>query len=82
MSHSAGLARLTSKERPHQGASHETETEPVHGCTRSYADIDRFQSGALKGNLKDRLMELVEIQASQVNGCAHCLSMRTAAARR
>jgi AhpD family alkylhydroperoxidase len=40
-----------------------------------------FSQRILKSNLEDKLMELVEIRASQINGCAHCLSMHTAAAR-
>jgi AhpD family alkylhydroperoxidase len=36
----------------------------------------------LKSGLEDSLMQLVEIRASQINGCAHCLHMHTADARK
>ncbi len=35
----------------------------------------------LKAGLEESLMELVEIRASQINGCARCLHMHTASAR-
>ena len=35
----------------------------------------------LKNGLEPSLMELVKIRASQINGCAFCLHMHTAAAR-
>jgi AhpD family alkylhydroperoxidase len=41
-----------------------------------------FSKGVLRFGLEDSLMELVEIRASQINGCAACLYMHTAAARR
>jgi len=34
------------------------------------------------GTLEHRLMELVKIRASQINGCANCLHMHTADARK
>ncbi len=34
-----------------------------------------------QGPLDERLIELVEIRASQLNGCAHCLEMHTKDAR-
>jgi len=40
-----------------------------------------FSKGVLRFGLEDSLMELVEIRASQINGCAPCLYMHTAAAR-
>jgi len=40
-----------------------------------------LKSGSESG-LEDSLMELVEIRASQINGCARCLAMHTAAARK
>jgi AhpD family alkylhydroperoxidase len=36
----------------------------------------------LQGGLEESLMELVKIRASQINGCARCLHMHTAAARK
>jgi AhpD family alkylhydroperoxidase len=40
-----------------------------------------FSQGILQCGLEESLMELVKIRASQINGCAHCLHMHTAAAR-
>ena len=41
-----------------------------------------FSKGVLQTGLEESLMELVEIRASQINGCAACLHMHTAAARK
>jgi AhpD family alkylhydroperoxidase len=41
-----------------------------------------FSKGILQTGLEESLMELVEIRASQLNGCAVCLHMHTAAARK
>jgi AhpD family alkylhydroperoxidase len=41
-----------------------------------------FSKGILQTGLEESLMELVEIRASQINGCAACLHMHTAAARK
>lgn len=41
-----------------------------------------FGNGILQSGLEDSLMELVKIRASQINGCAFCLHMHTAAARK
>jgi AhpD family alkylhydroperoxidase len=41
-----------------------------------------FGKGVLKSGLEDGLVELVKIRASQINGCAACLYMHTAAARK
>lgn len=30
-----------------------------------------------KGSIDERLLELIKIRASQINGCAHCLEMHT-----
>jgi AhpD family alkylhydroperoxidase len=38
--------------------------------------------GILQSGLEESLMELVKIRASQINGCAFCLHMHTAAARK
>jgi AhpD family alkylhydroperoxidase len=40
-----------------------------------------FSKGILQTGLEESLMELVEIRASQINGCAVCIHMHTAAAR-
>ena len=41
-----------------------------------------FGKDVLQSGLEDSLMELVKIRASQINGCAACLQMHTAAARK
>jgi AhpD family alkylhydroperoxidase len=46
---------------------------------RSWLD---FGKGILQSGLEDSLMELVKIRASQINGCAFCLHMHTADARK
>jgi AhpD family alkylhydroperoxidase len=38
-------------------------------------------SAAINASLEPGLVHLVEIRASQINGCANCLNMHTAAAR-
>ena len=40
-----------------------------------------FGKTILQGGLEESLMELVEIRASQIDGCARCLHMHTAEAR-
>ena len=41
-----------------------------------------FGNSTLRSGLEESLMELVKIRASQINGCAGCLYMHTAAARK
>jgi AhpD family alkylhydroperoxidase len=41
-----------------------------------------YSKGILQCGLEESLMELVEIRASQINGCAPCLYMHTASARK
>lgn len=41
-----------------------------------------YSQGLLAGGLEESLMELVKIRASQLNGCAFCLHLHTAAARK
>ena len=41
-----------------------------------------FGKVVLQSGLEDRLTELVKIRASQINGCAFCLHMHTADARK
>jgi AhpD family alkylhydroperoxidase len=41
-----------------------------------------FGKDLLQSGLEDSLMELVKIRASQINGCAACLHMHTANARK
>jgi AhpD family alkylhydroperoxidase len=41
-----------------------------------------FGKDILQSGLEESLMELVKIRASQINGCAFCLHMHTATARK
>ena len=41
-----------------------------------------FSQKTLQAGLEEGLMELVKIRASQINGCAFCLHMHTAEARK
>ncbi len=41
-----------------------------------------FGKVVLQSGLEDRLIELVKIRASQINGCAFCLHIHTADARK
>ena len=41
-----------------------------------------FGKAVLQSGLEDRLIELVKIRASQINGCAFCLHMHTGDARK
>jgi AhpD family alkylhydroperoxidase len=41
-----------------------------------------YSQGVLQNGLEESLMELVKIRASQINGCAYCLHMHTAGARK
>ena len=40
-----------------------------------------FSQAASGGSLEPKLLELVKVRASQLNGCAHCLEMHTKDAR-
>jgi AhpD family alkylhydroperoxidase len=40
-----------------------------------------FSNSVHKGGLEESLIKLVEVRASQINGCAFCLHMHTAEAR-
>lgn len=52
---------------------------------KSHAPVYRSMRGlsqaVREGPLDRRLIELVEVRASQLNGCAHCLEMHTKIAR-
>jgi AhpD family alkylhydroperoxidase len=41
-----------------------------------------YSQGTLKNGLEESLTDLVKIRASQINGCAFCLDMHTAEARK
>jgi len=64
------------------GEEHDPETEPVRRRARRHAVVAGFRQGILQDGLEDSLMELVKIRASQINGCAFCLHMHTAEARK
>ena len=58
-------------------------TSPLNPFTASPALMRRWYetSRAVAAGLEPSLVHLVEIRASQINGCAHCLNMHTKAAR-
>ena len=41
----------------------------------SYERLGEFSQHCSSCDLDERLMELVKLRASQINGCAHCLNM-------
>jgi AhpD family alkylhydroperoxidase len=46
-----------------------------------YGPMRGLSQAVREGPLERRLIELVEVRASQLNGCAHCLEMHTKNAR-
>jgi len=46
-----------------------------------YRPLSGLSQAVRQGPLDRRLIELVEVRASQLNGCAHCLEMHTKIAR-
>jgi AhpD family alkylhydroperoxidase len=83
MSHSAALSRhvirnnLSPKEM-----SMTPRLNPFAAAHASMQPWLEFSNEILKCGLEDSLMELVKIRASQINGCAFCLHMHTAATRK
>jgi AhpD family alkylhydroperoxidase len=59
-----------------------TRTNPFAAAPALIQSWLEFSTGALLNSLEDNLVELVKIRASQINGCAACLHMHTAAARK
>jgi len=55
---------------------------PYANMTLVQPYIDLAKSIAANSGLEPSLLELVKIRASQINGCAICLSMHTTEARR
>ena len=53
-------------------------TKALPEAYRAYLEVGRH---AHAGALDERLLELVKIRASQINGCAFCLDMHTKDAR-
>jgi AhpD family alkylhydroperoxidase len=58
-------------------------TPKIDPFTASAAQMKRWlgASQSISASLDQTLVHLVEIRASQINGCAHCLNMHTKAAR-
>ncbi len=58
-------------------------TTMLNPFTASATQMKRWlgTSQSVSGSLDQTLVHLVEIRASQINGCAHCLNMHTKAAR-
>lgn len=63
--------------------THVTETRPNlgRGLPGAYAAVARIDAearqAALDAGLSERLVELLRIRASQINGCAFCLRLHT-----
>ena len=58
-------------------------TPQINPFTASAAQMKHWLgvSKAVNGSLDQTLVHLVEIRASQINGCANCLNMHTEEAR-
>jgi AhpD family alkylhydroperoxidase len=52
--------------------------EALPEARRALAEVDRTVRGS---SLERKLLELVKVRASQINGCAYCLDMHTKDAR-
>ncbi len=48
---------------------------------KAYQAMLKVQKVADESKIDHKLLELIKIRASQINGCAHCLEMHTADAR-
>jgi AhpD family alkylhydroperoxidase len=83
MSHAADPSRHVFREQPSTKEMNMTPRLNTFAAApalmKSWLD---WSTGSLKSGLEDSLMELVKIRASQINGCAVCLHMHTAAARK
>src|SRR6478752_8535116 len=53
-----------------------------HESPETFQALADFSAAVSKGGLEKSLLELVKIRASQINGCAFCLAMHTADARK
>jgi AhpD family alkylhydroperoxidase len=83
MSHSAALSRHVI--RNHLSPKEMSMTPRLNPFAAAHASMQpwlEFSNEILKCGLEDSLMELVKIRASQINGCAFCLHMHTAATRK
>ena len=59
----------------------ESRLNPFKAAPTAMQQWLQFGRSILESGLEESLMELVEIRASQMNGCAVCLQMHTASAR-
>ena len=56
--------------------------DPAKISPGGYQAYGGFQAASMKTELEHSLIELVKIRASQINGCAFCLNMHVADARK
>jgi AhpD family alkylhydroperoxidase len=82
VSHRADPFRLVLRMSSDEGDGRDTQTDPFAAAPAPMQKWLDFSKGILQIGLEESLMELVEIRASQINGCAACLHMHTAAARK
>ncbi len=60
----------------------ESRLNPFQAAPTAMQQWLQFGRSILESGLEESLMELVEIRASQINGCAFCLQMHAASARK
>jgi AhpD family alkylhydroperoxidase len=82
MSHLASLSRLVVGTNLNEETIMTPRLDPFAAAPALMKSWLDFGNEVLQGGLEPSLMELVKIRASQINGCAHCLHMHTAAARK
>src|ERR1700712_1142867 len=81
MSHGAGLPRLP-REAPRKDETMTARIDPFAAAADMMKLLIEFGTRVAQAGLEPSLLELVKIRASQVNHCAVCLHMHTAAARK
>jgi AhpD family alkylhydroperoxidase len=59
-----------------------TRLNPLSVAAADFQPLFRLSESVEKSGLEHSLIELVKIRASQINGCAFCLHMHTADARK
>lgn len=57
-------------------------TSPATAAPETYQAMVRLEQAVAASGLEHSLLELIKIRVSQINGCAYCLHMHTADARR
>ncbi|HCQ54689.1 MAG: carboxymuconolactone decarboxylase family protein [Brevundimonas diminuta] len=55
---------------------------PAKAAPDAYQAMVRLEQAVAAGGLEHNLLELVKIRVSQINGCAYCLHMHAADARK